>query len=259
MAITIPIVGETTVDGVSKELVGGYVNINGIQKQLVKSYGNINGTWYPTWKTLKTYGDLSIGETITLNVNGTPYEWIVVQQGRPSSSVYDSSCDGTWLLMKDIYESRDWGINTNNYANSGIHSYLNDTFINLFDSDIKGVIKQVKLPYTNGVGNTGSLATGSNGISARVFLLSCTEINYINSSFNTEGAVLSFFNGAKDSNRIAYYNGTATYWWTRSPYVGGKINVGVVFPGGSIQVPAVSSSGTLGVRPAIIMPSQYTI
>lgn len=51
--------------------------------------------------------DLEIGQTIKLNLNGTPWDWVVVNQGLPSS-IYDASCDGTWLLMKDIYENRKW-------------------------------------------------------------------------------------------------------------------------------------------------------
>ena len=49
----------------------------------------------------------AVGSTVKLKVNGTAKEFIVVHQGKPSS-LYDNSCDGTWLLMKDIYENRQW-------------------------------------------------------------------------------------------------------------------------------------------------------
>ena len=53
--------------------------------------------------------------------------------------------------MKDIYEKRQWNSsNTNDYANSTIHSYLNSTFLNLLEPNIKRAIKQVKLPYRKG-------------------------------------------------------------------------------------------------------------
>ena len=39
--------------------------------------------------------------------------------------LYDASCDGTWLLMKDCYEAKRWhSSNVNDYANSEINSYL---------------------------------------------------------------------------------------------------------------------------------------
>lgn len=47
---TIPIVGDSTVGGIAKELNGGYCNIGSTWKDLVKSYANVNGVWLPTWK-----------------------------------------------------------------------------------------------------------------------------------------------------------------------------------------------------------------
>lgn len=40
--------------------------------------------------------DLAVGDIVKLTENGTPVEYIVVNQGIPgNSSLYDSSCDGT--------------------------------------------------------------------------------------------------------------------------------------------------------------------
>ena len=48
--------------------------------------------------------DIAVGSSVYMNENGTPVEYLVVNQGIPSaSSLYDASCDGTWLLRKDIY------------------------------------------------------------------------------------------------------------------------------------------------------------
>ena len=75
----------------------------------------------------------TIGSIVKLKVNGTLRDFIVVHQGKPSA-IYDASCDGTWLLMKDCYEARQWhSSNVNDYASSTIHSYLNSTFLNLID------------------------------------------------------------------------------------------------------------------------------
>ena len=52
-----------------------------------------------------TLSSKAIGSTIKLKVNGSARNFIVVHQGKPSS-VYDDSCNGTWLLMQDIYENR---------------------------------------------------------------------------------------------------------------------------------------------------------
>lgn len=202
-------------------------------------------------------GAVSVGSTVYLNVNGTRKEFIVVHQGLPSS-VYDSSCDGTWLLMKDIYETRKWDSTDNDYANSDIHSYLNGTFLGLFDSDIQSVIKQVKLPYTHGTGSGGSLATGSSGLSAKVFLLSYTEVMATTHTYaNAEGAALSHFNGAAAADRIAYLNGTATSWRLRSPYTIDTNSAWRVGTSGTASSGNVNNS--YGVRPALILPSTLSV
>lgn len=123
-------------------------------------------------------GAKAVGSIVKIKVNGASKDFIVVQQGNPNTSTYDSSCAGTWLLMKDIYTTSTFG-NNNSYKDSSIHTYLNGTFYNLIDSDIRAAIKQVKIPYLNGTGGgDGSLATGANGLSTKVFLLSGYEVGW---------------------------------------------------------------------------------
>lgn len=210
-----------------------------------------------------TLSSKAIGSTIKLKVNGSAKDFIVVHQGKPSS-VYDDSCNGTWLLMKDIYENRQWhSSNTNDYANSTIHSYLNSTFLNLFESNIKNAIKQVKLPYRKGSGTSTTVTSGSNGLSAKIFLLSATETSFNFSSYmpSGEGAELAYFKGcadnSSDSKRVAYLNGSAADWWLRSP--------GCSYSRGALGVNADGDwynnycSNLYGVRPALILPSTLLV
>ena len=209
-----------------------------------------------------TLSSKAIGSTIKLKVNGSARNFIVVHQGKPSS-VYDDSCNGTWLLMQDIYESRAWhSSNTNDYANSTIHSYLNSTFLNLFESNIKNAIKQVKLPYRKGSGTSTTVTSGSNGLSAKIFLLSATETSFDFSYMPSgEGAELAYFNGcadnSSDSKRVAYLNGSAAYWWLRSPYCYHFSNALYVNSNGDWNHNYCSDSG--GIRPALILPSTLLV
>ena len=209
-----------------------------------------------------TLSSKAIGSTIKLKVNGSAKDFIVVHQGKPSS-VYDDSCNGTWLLMKDIYESRQWhSSNTNDYANSTIHSYLNSTFLNLFESNIKNAIKQVKLPYRKGSGTSTTVTSGSNGLSAKIFLLSATETSFSFSSMPSgEGAELAYFKGcadnSSDSKRVAYLNGSATVWWLRSPYCNYFSDALYVNSDGDWYNYDCSSS--CGIRPALILPSTLLV
>lgn len=210
-----------------------------------------------------TLSSKAIGSTIKLKVNGSAKDFIVVHQGKPSS-VYDDSCNGTWLLMKDIYESRQWhSSNTNDYANSTIHSYLNSTFLAMFDSNIQKAIKQVKLPYRKGSGTSTTVTSGSNGLSAKIFLLSATETSFSFSSHmpSGEGAELAYFKGcadnSSDSKRVAYLNGSATVWWLRSPNCSYFNNALCVNSnGGSISS---DCSNSVGIRPALILPSTLLV
>lgn len=209
-----------------------------------------------------TLSSKAIGSTIKLKVNGSARNFIVVHQGKPSS-VYDDSCNGTWLLMQDIYENRAWhSSNTNDYANSTIHSYLNSTFLNLFESNIKNAIKQVKLPYRKGSGTSTTVTSGSNGLSAKIFLLSATETSFDFSYMPSgEGAELAYFKGcadnSSDSKRVAYLNGSAASWWLRSP---GCYNFGLalgVYSNGDWSHNICSYS--YGIRPALILPSTLLV
>lgn len=127
---------------------------------------------------------LAVGSSVYCNVNGTKTEFIVVHQDKPSS-LYDDSCNGTWLLMKDIYEDRVWQSgDINKYESSDIHTYLNSTFLNLFDSNIKDAIKQVKIRYRKNGGSGGSDQSGANGLPAKIFLLSCYEVGWTTNDNN---------------------------------------------------------------------------
>ncbi len=205
----------------------------------------------------------AVGSTVKLNVNGAAKEFIVVHQGKPSS-LYDDSCNGTWLLMKDLYEKRTWDSSNNDYANSDIHTYLNGTFLNLFDADIKAQIKQVKLPYQKGTGSGGSVSSGANGLSTRVFLLSGYELGWTTSNnqyFPVDGAKLSYFESgtgtSANNKRIANYNGTATYWWLRSPYTNGTGGVWSVNTSGDYDY--YNCSYSYGIRPALVLPSTLLV
>ena len=204
----------------------------------------------------------AIGSTIKLKVNGSAKDFIVVHQGKPSS-VYDDSCSGTWLLMKDIYENRQWhSSDTNDYANSTIHSYLNSTFLAMLDSNIQKAIKQVKLPYRKGSGTSATVTSGSNGLPAKIFLLSATEMSFSFSYMPSgEGAELAYFKGcadnSSDSKRVAYLNGSAAVWWLRSPNCYNfRLALCVLSNGGWL---GGGCSYSCGIRPALILPSTLLV
>ena len=205
-------------------------------------------------------GTKAVGSTIKLKVNGSAKNFIVVHQGKPSS-VYDNSCNGTWLLMKDIYTASTFG-NSNSYKDSSIHSYLNNTFYNLIDSEIRAAVKQVKIPNQNGSGNGGSLATGANGLSTKVFLLSSYEVGWTtsdNGSFPKDGAKLDYFGSGSGGNskRSAYNGGSLAAWWLRSPQTGSGNGCWGVNLNVTSNIWMIYNS--FSIRPAMILPSTLLV
>ena len=193
----------------------------------------------------------AVGSIVKIKVNGAAKDFIIVHQGLPSSA-YDASCNGVWVVMKDIYTTSTFG-NNNSYKDSGIHTYLNGTFYNLIDSKIRAAIKQVKIPYTN-----SGIQSGANGLSTKVFLLSGTEVGFSGASYmNTEGAKLSYFDSA--SKRVAYNGSSAALWWLRSPLTGDNSSdfVWTVRSDGSYGFWGYNY--TCGVRPAFVLPSSLVV
>ena len=209
-------------------------------------------------------GSKAVGSIVKLKVGGTAKEFIVVHQGKPSS-MYDESCNGTWLLMKDIFEPTRWhSSDDNNLENSTIHSLLNSTFLNAFESNIRDAIKQVKIPYRKNGGSGGSDQSGANGLLCKIFLLSGYEIGFTtsdNSYFPVDGAKLSYFEAgtgtSANNKRIAKLNGSADYWYLRSPITNNTSLVWLVNYDGVCEDSKASSS--FGIRPALVLPQDMEV
>ena len=211
-------------------------------------------------------GTKAVGSIVKIKVNGAAKDFIIVHQGLPSSA-YDDSCTGTWLLMKDSYNYMKWNATEeNNYASSDINSWLNGTFYNLIDADIRAVIKQVKIPYHDSSYYGGTLHTGANGLNTKVFLLSGIEVGWTNRTneyFPNDGAKLSYFLAGTGTNenkkRVAYRNGSAQDWYLRSPRIinTSSNNVWKVADDGSYDCDNCVNSND--IRPAFILPSTLVV
>lgn len=203
--------------------------------------------------------DIAVGSTVKLMEGGAAVEYLVVNQGIPSNSnLYDASCDGTWLLRKDIHSERQWNSSdVNNYENSTINTWLNGEFFNALGSAEQAAIKQVKIPYRKNGGSGGSDQSGANGLLCKIFLLGGYEVGWTtrdNQYFPHDGAKLDYFAAGfgGNSKRVANFNGSAAYWWLRSPYTDGADGVWAVLSGGTGNNYYTSSS--FGIRPALILP-----
>ena len=193
-----------------------------------------------------TLGNKSVGSIVKLKENGVLVDFYVAKHE------YENGLNGsgrTLVVRKDCYDTRQWHTsNVNAYATSAIDTWLNSTYKNLLDADIRGVIGTTKIKYTPGNGNT---TVGT--LERAIFLLSVTELGRSASYANTEGTALSI----ASSLQIAYLNGSAVVQWTRSPYASNTNGACYLVTGGNVN--GGSCSHTCGSRPAFTLPSTLSV
>ena len=212
------------VDGVYRKVNKSYDPVEGTHRKVIKAYDDVEGVYRQYFGDNLNAGGLAVGDSVWIKVNNIDHEFLVVHQGNPNSAKYDASCDGTWLLMKDIYTKMKWSSTNNNYKISEILGY-GGIFLTYLDSVVQSAIKQVKIPYWDGPGALGYVASGDKGLSTKIFQLSLYEVGLttgVIASIPAEGSVLDYFDTGVaenvNSKRIANFEGKADNWWLRSPY-----------------------------------------
>ncbi len=193
-----------------------------------------------------TLGNKSVGSIVKLKENGVLVDFYVAKHD------YENGLNGsgrTLVVRKDCYDTRQWHTsNVNAYATSAIDTWLNSTYKNLLDADIRGVIGTTKIKYTPGNGNT---TVGT--LERAIFLLSVTELGRSASYANTEGTALSI----ASSLQIAYLNGSAVVQWTRSPFTDYTSYACCLNASGDVYYG--SCNNTYGSRPAFTLPSTLSV
>lgn len=193
-----------------------------------------------------TLGNKSVGSIVKLKENGVLVDFYVAKHD------YENGLNGsgrTLVVRKDCYDTRQWHTsNVNAYATSAIDTWLNSTYKNLLDADIRGVIGTTKIKYTPGNGNT---TVGT--LERAIFLLSVTELGRSASYANTEGTALSI----ASSLQIAYLNGSAVVQWTRSPNTNDANYACFLVTYGNVGYNYCRS--TFGSRPAFTLPSTLSV
>lgn len=198
--------------------------------------------------------DLAVGSTVKLMEGTTAVEYLVVNQGIPgNSNLYDSSCDGMWVLRKDAPSSMAWGNPAViSYPNSFVETGVKN-FVKTLGSLEQSIAKTVYIPYV-GTDSAWTIYSGDQGLQCQAFLLSAYELGFTSNDASTlpeDGACLDYFSNASNDTRIAYSENTAVQCWTRS-----KLKSGA-------YVASIGTDGSLGgalppqnlyLRPAMILP-----
>ena len=188
----------------------------------------------------------NIGSIIKIKINGTVTDFILTNLGAPNSSY--KNANGAWVTQKNIYNNQVFNsLNNQAYANSPIKTWLENTYLNYIESELQPYILTPTLPIAAGASIDATTTT------TKVFLLSITETGA--TTRNNDGSKLSYF--SDNDSRVAYYNGSASYWWTRSPYSYYSGLVYYVDTNGGWY--GSNAGNSRGVRPTFIVDSSLQV
>lgn len=253
----------TLINGTGYDIKKGRVLVGGTGYDIKKGRTLIGGTGYDI-----SFGTplrkLPTGQSIYMNVDSVRTEYIITHQGDPYTP-YKNSCDelkinsnydnappnGTWVLMKNIYELRPLDTSNVEYYQSAADTYLNTDFLALLDAGVQALIKSVYIPFFS-----GSMSQTPN--TRKIFIPCYSELGL--NVFEQYGQVaLDYFKDADSDKRIAYYNGEAYKYWTRGGMYnnGNPIHYAVTETGiGGAQYQG--ASWRFGIRPEFILDPDNT-
>lgn len=178
------------------------------------------------------YSTYSVGDLLTLTWNNTATQFRVVHKGYKTSNKIV-------LVSENILAKTTWHSSANNYSSSNLRTYLNSTVLSGFNSLIQDAIVTTAVACHN-----KATAVTCND---KIWALSYAEAGLgTNTYAPAEGSALSYFNSA--TRRVKKYNGTADYWWLRTPYSYNTYRAWLVRTDGSAD--NLNVSGSYGVVPA---------
>lgn len=232
-----------------------YVGVGGQARQVKKIYVGVDGQARLVYQSGKPLGNKPVGEKVFFDVNNIRTEWIIVHQGLPGD-MYDASCFGTWLLCNSTRFTGSYKSSGTGYANSDSQIYLEDTFFRMINADIKPLIKRVRIPYmgTENFPMEEYRKEGADGLAAKVFPLSITELNGTLDGAYEEGAALSYFHTEATARRK-----WSRPYWTRTPTSGGWVPSKAAYVTADGAFKSISAKSSYSYRPALVLPQEVLV
>lgn len=219
---------KTLIDGTGYEIKSGRVLIAVTGYGVKKGRTLIGGTGYDI-KFGVPVGELTVGTSVYMNVNGVRTEFIVVHQGNPDSKWYTAGGNGTWVLIKQVSKrltadlpSDGWTIG--DYQGSFLDTYANGEFLTSLDANIQSIIQQVTFKYIcySSSGNALKKET-----TRKIMFPDLSDLGISVTESLRKHSVLAYFKNSDNSKRIAtngssncpYFtcdfirSGQNTYYW----------------------------------------------
>ena len=161
-----------------------------------------------------------VGDKKNITVNGVTYAAQIIGFDHDTLTTADGSRTKAGITfqlvdcLKTTYSMNGSNTNVNGWRGSTMRTSTMATLLNQLSSDLKSVLK-----FVNKVTSVGNNSSGLETTSDKLFLLSEIEVfGATQYSYAGEGKQYEYYTAGNST--IKKVNGSARYWWERSPYSG---------------------------------------
>ena len=256
------------IGNIARRAADVYVGVNGVARRVMDIYVGVNGVARRAWTAGTPIGNRNVGDIVSIHIAGSPVEFLVAHKGRPQRTGNEYPADSVTLITRNIYTVRQWHTsNSNAYASSAIHAWLNNEFLNSIEQSVRDRVIEVRIPFRPGASTSTTTNTSGSGMLARVFLPSASDMVYFNDESLApsivpirDGGVLSlfYFLWPANAGRTATFNGVVTQYFTRTPGENGTTHARVIGTDGSIVTSRPTSEAN-GIRPVFVLPNDALV
>ena len=183
-----------------------------------------------------------VGDKKNITVNGVTYAAQIIGFDHDTLTTADGSRTKAGITfqlvdcLKTTYSMNGSNTNVNGWRGSTMRTSTMATLLNQLSSDLKGVLK-----FINKVTSVGNNSSGLETTSDKLFLLSEIEVfGATQYSYAGEGKQYEYYTAGNST--IKKVNGSANYWWERSPRSGDTNNFCDVYTSGNADYNYASNS-----------------
>lgn len=184
-----------------------------------------------------------VGDTKTVAVNGVNYQFQIIGFDHDTLTTKDGTRTkaGITFQMVDClnttYSMNGSNTNSGGWNGSTMRTSTMATLLNQLPAALKNVLKSVnKLSGTGGGSTSGTQTTHD-----KLFLLSEVEI-FGTTTYSVPGEGTQYAYYKAGNSKVKKVNGSANYWWGRSPFSGNTNNFCYVNYGGNADYYGASNS-----------------
>jgi hypothetical protein len=168
--------------------------------------------------TFSTDRFLGVGDYLNISINSVSYQVDIIgfhHDAVTDSAAYGGAYAGITWQMHDLYATtypmNSTATNSGGWTNCLMRTSTMASLLSLLSSDLSEVIVPV-----NKLTTAGSQSTTINTTSDSLFLLSEIEVNG-STPYTSAGEGVRYAYYAAGNSAVKNRNGTAEYWWLRSP------------------------------------------